>query len=509
VVAQDGLVLEMLQISKSFPGVQALEDVSLSLSRGEVLAIVGENGAGKSTLIKILSGLYAADSGEVRLNGRKVVLKGPKDAMDQGINTIYQETSLVQDISVAENIFLGRQPRARGGRIDWKRMGKSAGEILDGLSIRLAPAAIAAGLSSAQQQLEEIAKAFSRDAKIIIMDEPTASITAEDTENLFGIIRRITRAGTSVLYISHRLKEIFQIADRVQVLRDGKTVTVSGVKDVTEGDIVKNMVGRDIGNLFGEAAPEPLDRVVLDVRNLTRARVYRDISFQVHQGEILGFSGLVGAGRSEIMRGIFGLDPVDSGEVFLEGRRLERNAPARTLRKGVAFVSEDRRLESIIQGFTVRANVTILLLARVLSRLRLISGRRERQLAERYVKEFGIKTPSLEQLVTNLSGGNQQKVALAKCLSTDPRVLILDEPTKGIDVGAKKEIHTLIKDLARRGVAILLVSSEMPEIIGMCHRAAVIREGALVGIFSRDELTEERLIAAAVGHAASGERGNG
>ncbi len=500
---QTEFLLEMLHISKSFPGVQALEDVSLSLASGEVLALVGENGAGKSTLTKILSGVYTADSGEVRLGGARVVLKGPKDAIDQGINTIYQETSLVQDISVAENIFLGRQPRAGGGRIDWKRMAKAAGDVLERLSIRLAPTAIVATLSSAQQQLVEIAKAFSRDAQIIIMDEPTASITAEDTENLFGIIRRITRSGTSVLYISHRLKEIFQIADRVMVLRDGKMVTVSGVHETTEGDIVRNMVGREIGNLFGEASYDAREAVVLDVRHLTRSGVYRDISFQLHEGEILGFSGLVGAGRSEIMRGIFGLDPADSGEVFLAGRRMERNAPAAALKKGIAFVSEDRRLESIIQGFSVRANVTILLLGRVLSRLRLISGRRERQLAERYVKEFGIKTPSLEQLAMNLSGGNQQKVALAKCLSTEPRVLILDEPTKGIDVGAKKEIHTLIKELARSGVAILLVSSELPEIIGMCHRAAVVREGDLVGIFAKGELTEERLIAAAVSGVSS------
>ncbi|HUJ73347.1 MAG TPA: sugar ABC transporter ATP-binding protein [bacterium] len=509
-------VLEMTHISKSFPGVQALEDVSLSLAAGEVLAIVGENGAGKSTLIKILSGVYAADRGEVKLRGEQVLLKGPKDAMDHGVNTIYQETSLVQDISVAENLFLGRQPLARGRRVDWKSMKAAAGKVLDELSIRLAPDAIVASLSSAQQQLVEIAKAFSRDARIIIMDEPTASITAEDTENLFAIIRRITASGTAVLYISHRLKEIFQIASRVMILRDGRTVTEAAVQDLTEADIVRNMVGRDIGNLYGETSYEARPTVVLDVKGLAREGVYRDISFQLHEGEILGFSGLVGAGRSEIMRGIFGLDPVDHGEVLLGGRRLEHGAPAAALRRGVAFVSEDRRLESIIQGFTVRANITILLLVRALGRLGLISSRKENGLAARYVREFNVKTSSLDQLVMNLSGGNQQKVALAKCLSTEPRVLILDEPTKGIDVGAKKEIHTLIKELARRGVAVLLVSSELPEIIGMCHRVAVIREGAMAGVFGKQDLTEERLIAAAVGHtggaaghAAAGEDVNG
>jgi ABC-type sugar transport system ATPase subunit len=504
-VSEPQRILEMSRISKSFPGVKALEDVSMSLFAGEVLAVVGENGAGKSTLIKILSGVYGTDAGEVRLHGEKVLLRGPNDAIQRGINTIYQETSLVQDITVAENIFLGRQPTAGAGRIDWKRMRETARGIMQSLSIHLSPGALVSSLSSAQQQLVEIAKAFSRDAKIIIMDEPTASITVEDADNLFGIIRKITRAGTSVIYISHRLKEIFQIADRVMVLRDGKTVSVSGVKETSEGEIVRHMVGREIGNLFGDASYQAGENPVLEVSNLTRAGAYRDISFTLHEGEILGFSGLVGAGRSEIMRGIFGLDPIDSGEVFLSGQKLGRSSPASVLKKGIAFVSEDRRLESIIQGFSVRANITILLLARVLTRLGLISGRRENGLAAQYVKEFNVKTPSLEQLVMNLSGGNQQKVALAKCLSTNPRVLILDEPTKGIDVGAKKEIHTLIKELAHRGVSIILVSSELPEIIGMCHRAAVIREGALMRIFGTAELTEENLIAAAVGHMAGGE----
>jgi ribose transport system ATP-binding protein len=494
-VAEAEQILEMLHISKSFPGVKALEDVSMSLAAGEVLAVVGENGAGKSTLIKILSGVYSADAGEIRLQGERLLLRGPKDAIERGINTIYQETSLVQDITVAENIFLGRQPTAAGRRIDWKRMIESARGIMKSLSIHLSPGALVSSLSSAQQQLVEVAKAFSRDAKIIIMDEPTASITVEDADNLFGIIRKIIRAGTSVIYISHRLKEIFQIADRVMVLRDGKTVSVSGVKETSEGEIVKHMVGREIGNLFGDASYQSGENVVLEVRDLARTGVYRGISFSLHEGEILGFSGLVGAGRSEIMR--------------LGGQRLGRSSPAAALKKGIAFVSEDRRLESIIQGFSVRANITLLLLVRVLTRFGLISARKENGLAARYVTEFNVKTPSLDQLVMNLSGGNQQKVALAKCLSTNPRVLILDEPTKGIDVGAKKEIHTLIKELANRGVSIILVSSELPEIIGMCHRAAVIREGTMVRVFGKGELTEENLMAAAVGHMAGGSKRNG
>jgi len=493
-------LLEMNHISKSFPGVKALEDVSLHLREGEVFAIVGENGAGKSTLIKILSGYYTTDTGEIKINGRKVHFRGPKDAIDMGINTIYQETSLVQNITVAENIFLGRQPTTRGGRIDWKRMIESAQQILQNLSIHHAPSAVVADLSAAHHQLVEIAKAFSRDAKIIIMDEPTASITAEDTENLFNIIRRIVKTGTSVIYISHRLKEIFQIADKVKVLRDGKTVETINVGETDENEIVKYMVGRDIGNLFGEKSYKSGEKILLEVRNLSKKGVFENISFELKQGEILGFSGLVGAGRSEIVRGIFGLDETDSGEIRLDGEKLTIRNTADVINKGIAFVSEDRRLESIIQGFTVRANITILLLKQVLSKIRLINAKSETNLAARYVKEFDIKTPSIEQLVLNLSGGNQQKVALAKCLSTNPKILILDEPTKGIDVGAKKEIHTLIKELANKGVSIILVSSELPEIIGMCHRVVVIHEGELVRIFEKDELSEEKLIHAAVGN---------
>jgi ABC-type sugar transport system ATPase subunit len=499
-VSSEKYLLEMNHISKSFPGVKALEDVSLHLREGEVFALVGENGAGKSTLIKILSGYYTTDTGEIKINGKKVHFRGPKDAIDMGINTIYQETSLVQDITVAENIFLGRQPTTRGGRIDWKRMIESAQQILQNLSIHLAPTAVVADLSAAHHQLVEIAKALSRDAKIIIMDEPTASITAEDTENLFNIIRRIVKSGTSVIYISHRLKEIFQIADKVKVLRDGKTVETINVSETNENEIVKYMVGRDIGNLFGERSYKSGEKIILEVNNLTKKGVFENISFELREGEILGFSGLVGAGRSEIVRGIFGLDETDSGEIRLDGEKLAIRNTAGAIKKGITFVSEDRRLESIIQGFTVRANITILLLKQVLSKIRLINAKSETNLAARYVKEFDIKTPSLEQLALNLSGGNQQKVALAKCLSTNPKILILDEPTKGIDVGAKKEIHTLIKELANKGVSIILVSSELPEIIGMCHRVVVIHEGKLIRIFKKDELSEENLIHAAVGN---------
>ncbi len=490
----------MNNISKEFPGVKALEDVSLRLRKGEAFALVGENGAGKSTLIKILSGVYSNDTGEVIINGQMVNIKGPKNAIDLGINTIYQETSLVQDITVAENIFLGRQPQTRWGRINWKEMIESSEKILRNLSIPLSPLSIVAELSAAQQQLIEIAKAFSREAKIIIMDEPTASITEEDTENLFNLIRRIVKTGTSIIYISHRIQEIFVIADMVKVLRDGKTVKTMKISETNENEIVKYMVGRDIGNIFGDKSYQSKENIVLQVQNLTTSGVFENISFDLKEGEILGFSGLVGAGRSEIVRAIFGLDEIEIGEIYLYGKKITSRKPDDVIKMGVAFVSEDRRLESIIQGFSVKANITILLLKEVLSKLRLIKRKKENDLAARYVREFDIKTPSLEQLVMNLSGGNQQKVALAKCLSTKPKILILDEPTKGIDVGAKKEIHTLIKELANRGVSIILVSSELPEIIGMCHRVVVIHEGRLMKIFEKEEINEENLMYAAVGN---------
>lgn len=495
----DDYLLEMNNISKHFPGVQALDGVSFKLKKGQVFAIVGENGAGKSTLIKILSGSYTNDHGEIKIEGKKINIRNPFHAMQLGINTIYQETSLVPEITVAENIFLGRQPM-KGGKLRWKQMFDEAQKVLDDLSINLNPKSIVSNLSVAQQQLIEIAKAFSREAKIIIMDEPTSAITVDDTENLFNIIRGIVKKDTSVIYISHRLKEIFQIAEMVTVLRDGKTVTTMKVSDTSESDIVKYMIGRDIGDIFGEKSYSATEEIILDVKNISRIGYFRDISFNLKKGEILGFAGLVGAGRSEIVRSIFGLDKLDGGEIFVAGQKVNIKNSTDGINRGIAFVSEDRRIESIIQGFTVRENITILLLKEVLSKVGLINAKKEAKLATKYVEEFSIKTPSIEQLVMNLSGGNQQKVALAKCLSTSPRILILDEPTKGIDVGAKKEIHTLIKELAKSGMGVIVVSSELPEIIGMCHRVLVIREGKLIKQFGKDELNEEVLMHAAVGN---------
>jgi len=379
-------------------------------------------------------------------------------------------------------------------------MNNESERILKDLSIHLNPKALVRELSAAQCQLIEIAKAFSSSAKIIIMDEPTSAITEEDTINLFNLIKTIIKSGNSVIYISHRLKEIFKIADYVMVLRDGKAAKYLKVSETNEDEIIKYMVGRDLGDIFGEKSYESKDNVVLEVGNLTKNGKFENISFNLKEGEILGLSGLIGAGRSEVVRAIYGLDRPDSGFIYISGKKVTIKRSADGIKHGITFVSEDRRTESIIQRFTVKANITILLLKLIVSKLGIISNKKENELAAKYVRKFNIRTPSLEQLAMNLSGGNQQKVALAKCLSTSPKILILDEPTKGIDVGAKKEIHSLIKELANEGMSIILVSSELPEIIGMCHRVIVIREGKLMKIFNKNELNEESLMAAAVGN---------
>lgn len=490
-------ILHMDSISKHFPGVQALKNVSLRLGKGEVLALVGENGAGKSTLIKILSGVYKPDEGDISFEERKIEISSPLDAIELGISTIYQETSLVQELSVGENIFLGRQP-TKYGQIDWKSMNEDAQKILDDLGITTSPLASVGDLSVAQQQFVEIAKALSFNTKIIVMDEPTASITDEDTAKLFEIVRRIRAKGTSFIYISHRLKEIFQIADRVMILRDGAVVACENVNELTELSVIRHMIGRDIGNIFTEKNYDCEDKKVFETRNLSRGKKFKNISFELRRGEILGFCGLVGAGRTEIMRAIFGLDRLDNGEIYVGGRKTVIRNSADAIRNGITFVSEDRRLESVIQGFSVAKNISILVLKTLRTRLGFISPKKEKAFAEKAVKELAIRASSIYALAMNLSGGNQQKTAVAKCLSFSPTVMILDEPTKGVDVGAKKEIHGLIKDLAHSGVSFLLVSSELPEIIGMCHRVLVIRDGEISGEFEGRSITEENLLRKAV-----------
>ena len=495
-----GKQLKMENIKKVFPGVIALDDVSIDLKRGEVLALVGENGAGKSTLIKILAGVYDADEGKIEINDKVIQIKGTKSALDLGIITIYQETSLVPDLSVAKNIFLGKE-QSRFLKINWKKITKDTKEILENLSIDLSPDSIVKDLTPAQHQLVEIAKAFSQSSKIIIMDEPTASISDEEKNHLFSLIKRVIKIGTSVIYISHRLKEIFEIADRVVVLRDGKHVFDSIVKETNEKELVGYMLGKRVDDIFGSEYYESGEKISLSVRNLSRRGVFSDISFDLKEGEILGFSGLVGAGRSEIMRCIFGLDNFDEGKMIIGGKEVlsKKHSPEEAIKMGVAFVSEDRREESIIQDFSVKENLSLLVLDEIKGILNVINNRVERKYAEDIVKQFNIKTPSVENIVRFLSGGNQQKVAVSKILATKPKVLILDEPTKGIDVGAKKEIHSLIKEIAKEGVSVLLISSELPEILGMCHRVIVIRQGKIQAKFTKSEMNEDKILNAAFG----------
>ncbi len=487
-------IIEMKGIVKTFPGVKALNNVGLCLKKGEIIALVGENGAGKSTLIKILSGAYTPDEGEIYFNGKLVTIKNPLFAINLGISTIYQETALVQELSIAENIFLGRQPRGSAG-IDWKKMNDDARKILEKLSLDLDTKTIISDLSAGKQQFIEIAKALSIDAQVIVLDEPTSSMVEEDAKTLFSVLNKIKAQGTSAIYISHKLDEVFQIADRAIVLRDGNLVHENDdIKNIDEDTLIDHMFGREVGNIFADENYEHKENIVLEVKELSRKEKYRNISFNLREGEILGFFGLVGAGRTEIVRGIYGLDRTDTGTVLINGKKIEIKTPKDSVKNGIAFVSEDRRLESIIQEFSVVKNTTILIINKLISKIGLINFEKEKKLTKKYIDSLSVKTSSLDQLVRNLSGGNQQKVALAKCLASEPKILILDEPTKGIDVHAKKEIHSLIKKLARDGMSIILVSSELPEIMGMSHRAIVIREGEMNGNYDGAELTEANIM---------------
>jgi ribose transport system ATP-binding protein len=494
----NGHILEMTDIVKEFPGVIALQGISFYMDEGETFAIVGENGAGKSTLIKILSGNYGNDfGGTIKFFGKNIKINNPRIAQDLGINTIHQETALVSDISIAENIFLGRMPVNKFGMIMWRQMFKKSEELLDKLRIELNPRKNVRDISPAQRQLVEIAKACFSESKILIMDEPTSAIADNDIQHLFDVIQEVKKKGTAVIYISHKLKEVFAIADRVMVMRDGKTIKISKINEITDDELIRNMVGRDIEDLYGGQVFAPNENVVFEVRNISRRGKFSDISFTVREGEILGLSGLVGAGRSEIVRSIYGLDKIDSGNLLLDGREITVKNTTDAIDKGFAFVSEDRRIESVIKDFSIKHNITIIILKKLLNKLRLLDPKKEYDVAIDYSNKFSIKTPSVQQTVNNLSGGNQQKVAIAKSLSTSPKILILDEPTKGIDVGAKREIYILIKELASRGLSVIIVSSELPEIMRLCHRVVSVSKGKVSRVFEKDELNEEDLMFAA------------
>lgn len=490
--------LEMRHISKQYPGVRALDDVSLTVYPGEVHALLGENGAGKSTLMKILAGAQPRDSGEILLYGQPVVIDSPHRAMELGIAIIYQEFNLVPYLSAGENIFLGREPRAAlPGFVDFKALYRTAQEILDRLGVRIDARTPVNQLSVAQQQMVEIAKAASQRARILVMDEPSATLTDHELQALFQLIRQLRDEGVSILYISHRLEEIFEICDRATILRDGRWIATRAVSDLTREEIIRLMVGRELKEAIPKVVVEP-GPPALAVKHLNRAGVLHDVSLHVCKGEIVGLAGLVGAGRTETARAIFGADPIDSGTIEVFGQPVIIRSPQDAIRHGIGLVTEDRKQQGLVLGMAVRENTTLANLS-ALSSLGFIRRNVERQVAERYRENLAIKTPSIEQTVQNLSGGNQQKVVLAKWLFTGSKILIFDEPTRGIDVGAKSEIYRLMNELAAQGVAILMISSELPEVLGMSDRILVMHEGRIAGELSRAEATQEKIMHLATG----------
>ena len=491
-------VIEMSGISKRFDATQALDDVSLTLHPGETHALLGENGAGKSTLIKVMTGIHAPDSGVIRVFGEEATFKGSGDAQRAGIAAIYQEPAIFPDLNVAENIFMSHQDR--GALVNWRRMYKDAEAILARIDVRLDVRTLASNLTVASQQAVEIAKALSLDVRVLIMDEPTAALSAHEASELFGQIRRLTDSGVAVLFISHRLEEVFEIADRVTVLRDGRLISSGPSSEVTQEQAIRDMVGRDVSEFFVRN-PHPPGDVLLRVAGLGRDGAFSDVGFELREGEVLGFAGLVGAGRTDVGLSLFGIAPWDSGAVELRGKRLAPASPRQALRAGIAYLSEDRRQLGLSLPQSVTANVTLATLRNYVTRLRLLDGAAERAVADRFREKLNIRTPSLDTPVQQLSGGNQQKTMLAKWLNTQPTVLILDEPTRGIDVGAKAEVHQIVDELAASGTGIILISSDLPEVLAMSDRVLVMREGRQTGLFERGEATEETVIAAAMGAA--------
>src|SRR3954470_1483108 len=493
-------VLGLEGVAKSFPGVRALDGVRFDVRAGEVHALLGENGAGKSTLIKIMSGVHEPDAGTLLLDGRPMRFARPQDAQRAGVATIYQELLLFPELSVAENIFLGHAPRGRLGGVDWGAMRARAREILASLDIHgLDVDRTVGALSVGNRQRVEIAKALSQNARVLIMDEPTAALTEADVERLFAIVRLLKARGVGVVYISHRLVEIFDLADRGTVLRDGRYVGTREVGEVREDELITMMVGRTLDTLFPKSEAE-IGPPVLEVRGLRARPQLRDIDLVLRRGEIVGLAGLVGAGRSELAQAIFGMNPPEAGEILLDGRPVRIRTPRDSVRLGIAYVPEDRGQQGLVRPMRVRENVSLAVLRRI-AKAGFVDRRAEAGLARESVTRFAIRASGIEQVVGKLSGGNQQKVVLAKWLATRPRVLIMDEPTRGIDVGAKAEIHRLMSRLAAEGLAILMISSELPEILGMSDRVLVMRQGRLVAEFPRAAATQEA-IAGAMMHAA-------
>ena len=493
------MLLKADKIAKAYSGVQALRDASFELEPGEVHALVGENGAGKSTFIKIVTGAVTPDSGELTVNGDLVRENSPAISKTLGIAAIYQQPALFPELTVAENIAIGLERKGFFGFVNWNERRRAAKELLDRVGAKIDPETPAGELSMPQQQLVEIARALGANAKILIFDEPTASLSEEDTQNLFRVIRELRSQGVGMIYISHRLEELPVIADRVTVLRDGLTIGTKVMDEVSSEELIKLMVGRELSAVFPKRAVE-IGEVIFELKDLgSRAVGIKNINLSVRAGEIVGVAGLIGAGRTELAKAIFGIVESDQGEILLRGKPMHFGHPSEAIDVGIAYLPEDRRKHGVVLDFSISANITLASLKK-LSGFKGMNFGKENEIAADYTRRLGVKTPGIHNAVSTLSGGNQQKVALSRWLMTKPSVLILDEPTQGIDVGAKSEIHSLMMEIAEQGVAILMISSELPEILGMSDRIAVMHGGTIVKVFDREEATQDKILAVALGH---------
>lgn len=503
---QHNELLRLVGISKNFPGVRALHNVHLEVRRGEVHALLGENGAGKSTLMKILSGAYSRDAGEIFWEGRKIEVQDPHAAQQLGIGIIYQEFNLVPQLSIAENVWISREPLKNQALhlIDWAEMIERTKLLLQELNIDLDPRRPVAGLGVAMQQMVEIAKALSLDAKLLIMDEPTSALAAAEINHLFEIIRKLKQRGVSVVFISHHLDEVFEICDRGTILRDGEFIKTVNLKDTSKAELIQWMVGRSLDQQYPKL-PGRRGQEALKVEHLNRKGVLHDVSFSAYTGEILGIAGLVGAGRTELVKAIFGADPIDSGKVYVFGKHAHIHSPENAIRAGLGLLPEDRKQEGLVLLLSVAQNVSMASLDKIQSRSGLLNLRAEKASVSNFIQKLRILTPGMNQKVQYLSGGNQQKVVLAKWLASQSRILIFDEPTRGIDVGTKVEVYNLMNTLVQNGAAVIMVSSEMPEMLGMSDRILVMHQGRITAEYTREEATQEKVLAAAMGIAENTE----
>lgn len=487
-------LIELIGVSKSFPGVNALSNVDLKLYPGQIHALLGENGAGKSTLIKVISGVYVRDKGIIKMNDKEVNFTNTRQSMAEGISVIHQELSVIPDLTVAENIYLGRECKiGKTGLIDKKKMFSDAGKLLESIGIRINPKAMIRKLNNADKQMVEIARAVSQNSSLVIMDEPTSSLSDNEVEALFRVIEGLKKENVAVVYISHRLKEITRICDMVTILRDGHVVKTVGINEVDENQMVTLMVGREITQFYGKSEQSSFGENVLEVKNYTSKGFFEDVSFSVRKGEILGFSGLIGAGRTEVMRAIFGADPIDSGECIYNGKKVRFTTPQQAIKAGIGLIPEDRRNQGLLLSKSIKENTTLASLYEN-SNKGFIDLNWEKNVSKEYIEKLRTKTPSEETPAQNLSGGNQQKVVLAKWLVAESKLLIMDEPTRGIDVNAKSEIYSLMKEYVKQGGCIIMVSSELPEVLGVSDRIVVMRQGRIMGIIDAKDATEKAIM---------------